>query len=280
MLFRRPDLVVGAGGYASGPAVLAAVVLGVRTMILEQNDFPGATNRWLAPRVDLVCLPSETARDRIGGHRLVTGNPVRAAFFDVPDAVSGPELSLLVVGGSRGARSINRAMTESLSALARLDPPPRIVHQTGVADETVVREAYAAYPAGRAEVTAFIDDMPDRLTAADLVVGRAGASTLAELTAAGRPAILVPYPHAADDHQRHNAESLRDAGAAVVVPDDELGGGRLGREISDLARDPERRRIMASAARGLARRGAAARIADAAQLLMHGKAPREIADVS
>ena len=270
MVRERPSLVVGSGGYVSGPAVLAAALLRVRTMVMEQNHYPGATNRWLAPLVQAVCLPSEAARPRIGGRRIVTGNPVRREFFAIAEPAAGPVPGLLVFGGSRGARSINRAMGEALPLLARLAPPPRITHQTGEADECAVREAYAAYP-GEHEVRAFFDDMPVRLAAAALVVCRAGASTLSELCAAGRAAILVPYPHAADDHQRRNAEVLQDAGAALVVDDAALAGTRLAHAITTLLADAARLRAMGRAARGLAQPDAAARIADVADELLGGR---------
>ncbi len=247
----RPDLVVGVGGYASGPAVLAATWTGMKTMVLEQNHFPGATNRWLASRVDAVCLPSEDARERLGGIGIVTGNPVRAEFFETAPPPLDSRLSLLVFGGSRGAHSINRAMSAIVPELAGLDPAPRIVHQCGEADADAVREAVRAYPEGLYEVHVFLDDMPARLAAADLVVCRAGASTLAELTAAGRPAILIPYPHAADDHQRHNAETIARVGAARVVTDAELDDGRLVGVLEELLADREVLRRMGACARRL-----------------------------
>ncbi len=270
---RRPRLVVGVGGYASGPAVLAARLLRLPTMVMEQNHFPGATNRFLAPRVDAVCVPSEEARRRLGNIGIVTGNPVRREFAAIGPPPGGPDLRLLVFGGSRGARSINRALTAALPALRSLKPPPSIVHQTGAEDEAWVAEAHRGYVPGRSEVRAFLDDMPARLAAADLVVCRAGATTLAELAAAGRPAILVPYPHAADDHQRLNAEAVERAGAAVVLLDRELEGERFAFLVVRLALDPERRRRMAEAARSLAKPHAASRIADVADRLLEGREP-------
>ena len=264
----RPGLVVGVGGYASGPAVLAAVLLRVRTMVLEQNHFPGATNRWLAPRVDEVCVPSEAARERLGGRGIVTGNPVRAEFASIGEPPLGAVASLLVFGGSRGARSLNRAMTAALERLAGAPVPPRICHQTGPDDEAAVRAAYGAYPAERCEVLPFLHDMPARLAAADLVVCRAGASTLSELAVAGRASILVPYPHAADDHQRHNAEAMQAAGAAVMLRDAELDGERLARTILDLTTDRERLREMGRAARRLGRPRATEEIAGVAERLL------------
>lgn len=275
MLRARPDLVIGVGGYASGPGVLAAKFLRVPTMILEQNDFPGATNRWLAPWVDAVCLPSEAAGARIGGRTFVTGNPVRREFFEIAEAQETGALELLVFGGSRGAASINHAVVSALEGLARIEPAPRIVHQTGADDEESVRSAYErAYPRERFEVRAFLDDMPARLAWAGLVLCRAGALTLAELCAAGRPAILVPYPHASDDHQRHNAEALCRAGAAEMLPDPELSG-ELAAAIGRLAADGDRRRAMGRSARALARPDAVRRIADLAERLIGGRLDRK-----
>jgi UDP-N-acetylglucosamine--N-acetylmuramyl-(pentapeptide) pyrophosphoryl-undecaprenol N-acetylglucosamine transferase len=266
----RPRLVVGVGGYASGPAVLAAWLLRVPTMLMEQNHFPGATNRWLAPRADAVCVPSEAAKARLHGIGLVTGNPVRKEFTTIGPPPGGDRMALLVFGGSRGARSINRAMVGALPALSRMTPPPRIVHQTGPQEHASVAQDYAAHPELSADVRPFLDDMPAQLAAADLVVCRAGATTLAELAAAGRPAILVPFPHAADDHQRANAEAVRDAGAARVIEDRDLHGARCATEINALAGDPSLRLRMAAAARTLARPDAAERIADVADALLDG----------
>jgi UDP-N-acetylglucosamine--N-acetylmuramyl-(pentapeptide) pyrophosphoryl-undecaprenol N-acetylglucosamine transferase len=265
---QRPDLVVGVGGYASGPAVLAASWSKVPTMVMEQNHFPGATNRWLAPRVRAVCVPSADARERLDGVGIVTGNPVRSAFFETGDAPSADRLSILIFGGSRGARSINRAISAGVDRLAHLDPAPRIVHQTGEADADTVREAAREYPAGLYEVHPFLDDMPARLAAADLVVCRAGASTLSELTAAGRPAVLVPYPHAADDHQRHNAESIEKVGGARVVTDDKLNEGRLLDVVEALLADREALHRMGQASRTLARPDATGKIVDVARELL------------
>jgi UDP-N-acetylglucosamine--N-acetylmuramyl-(pentapeptide) pyrophosphoryl-undecaprenol N-acetylglucosamine transferase len=273
---RRPAVVIGVGGYASGPAVLAARLLGVRTMLMEQNHYPGTTNRWLAPWADAVCVPSEAARARLRGIGIVTGNPVRREFQTIGASPAGARLSLLVFGGSLGARSINRAMIAALPRLAALAPPLRLVHQTGTDEHDAVARAYAEHPALDAQVLPFLEDMPARLAAADLVVCRAGATTLSELAAAGRAAILVPFPHAADDHQRLNAEAVRDAGAAVLIRDQDLEGGGLAREIADLAGDRVRRDRMASAARALAMPDAAEAIADVADALMRGEKVRRV----
>ena len=280
LLAARPDLVIGVGGYASGPAVLAATLLRLKTMVMEQNHYPGATNRWLAPRVDEVCVPSDAARERLGGRGVVTGNPVRSEFTRIGEPTLGPVPSVLVFGGSRGAHSINVAMGQAVERLARTDAPPRICHQTGAEDESSVIEAYRGYPEERREVLAFIDDMPARLAAADLVVCRAGASTLSELAAAGRAAILVPYPHAADDHQRHNAETMQSAGAAVVLRDAELDGERLAQRIVELTGDRDRLRAMGRAARQLGRPRATSAIAGVAEALIAGGSAERGADVS
>jgi len=268
---RRPGLVVGAGGYASGPAVLAAWLLRVPTMLMEQNHFPGATNRWLAPRADAVCVPSEAAKSRLRGIGLVTGNPVRPEFTAIGPPPNAARMALLVFGGSRGARSINRAMVAALPQLAAMTPPPRIVHQTGPEEHADVARGYAGYPGLNADVRPFLDDMPQQLADADLVVCRAGATTLAELAAAGRPAILVPFPFAADDHQRANAEAVRDAEAAVVIEDRDFDGVRCAAEIATLANDRSLSLRMAEASRTLARPDATARICGVAEILLDGK---------
>jgi UDP-N-acetylglucosamine--N-acetylmuramyl-(pentapeptide) pyrophosphoryl-undecaprenol N-acetylglucosamine transferase len=275
-LARRPSLVIGVGGYASGPAVLAAWILRIDTMLMEQNHFPGATNRWLAPLADAVCVPSSAAKDRLGGRGTVTGNPVRPEFAAIGPPPGGARASILVFGGSRGARSVNHAMVAALPALASMPVPPRIVHQTGPADHDTVAAAYAAHPALSAVVLPFLDDMPARLAAADFAVCRAGATTLAELAAAGRPAILVPYPNAADDHQSLNADAVRDAGAALVLRDAEIDGPKLAATIATLASDRELCARMGASARTLARTDAAQRIADIAESLLGA---REATDV-
>ncbi len=150
--------------------------------------------------------------ERLGGIGIVTGNPVRAEFARIGAPPDGAALRVLAFGGSRGARSLNRALAAALPELARLAEPPILVHQTGPDDIVPAQAGARSYPEGRYEARAFLDDMPQRMAAADLVVCRAGATTLAELAAAGRPAILVPYPFAADDHQRHNAEAMQATG--------------------------------------------------------------------
>jgi UDP-N-acetylglucosamine--N-acetylmuramyl-(pentapeptide) pyrophosphoryl-undecaprenol N-acetylglucosamine transferase len=254
----RPSLVIGVGGYASIPGVVAAATLGVPTALLEPDARPGLANRALArlSRIVFVQFEEAVAQFPSGKARRV-GLPVRS----MPRSTEPPDpsgaLRLLVLGGSQGAHSINRAICSSLDQLGERDGF-RITHQTGERDLTEVREAYQR--AGiDAVVVAFLDDLPERLTRAGLVVARAGAATVSELCAAGVPSILLPYPHAASDHQMANARSLEREGACVVVPDAEADR-RLASEIRTLAQDAERRRRMAEAARRQATPDAAEQI--------------------
>jgi UDP-N-acetylglucosamine--N-acetylmuramyl-(pentapeptide) pyrophosphoryl-undecaprenol N-acetylglucosamine transferase len=265
----RPDVVLGVGGYASGPVLAAARLLGCRTAIMEQNAVPGLTNRWLGRVVDRVFTAFEPApgASPFPARKVVrTGNPIRGAFRALPSrpAAHDRRLHLLVFGGSAGARRINEAMVAALPGLAAWHGRLAILHQTGEGPQADVEAGYRAAGWGTeaAEVRAFIDDMAAAYAWADLVVCRAGAGTVAELTAVGRPALLVPYPFAADDHQEANARALVEAGAAVRVRDEELSGDRLAAEIAALAADPARRATMAAAARRLGEPAAADRLVD------------------
>ena len=262
----RPEAVLGVGGYAGGPVVLVAALLGVRTVILEPNAKPGFTNRVLRPVVDrAACGYPETLR-AFGGKGVLTGNPVRGGFASLPRKVHAPPFTLLAFGGSQGSRVLNRALLAALPRLPAADRL-RIVHQTGEDMHGEMTAAYAA--AGReAEVLPFLDDMERRFAEADLVCSRSGATTCAELTAAGKAAVLVPFARAADDHQRRNAQALEAAGAARVVEEGDLTGGSLARTIGDLVDQPERIEAMEDAARKLGRPDAAAPVAD----LLEGKA--------
>lgn len=260
----RPRAVLGIGGYAGGPVALVAALMGVRTVILEPNATPGFTNRVLRPFVKAAACAYSPALAHYPGKGVLTGNPVRGGF--VPRATSrgeGPR-TLLVFGGSQGSRVLNRAMT---AALPSLPGPERlqIVHQTGPAMLAEVEGEYAK--AGRAaEVRAFLDDMPARFAAADLVVCRSGATTCAELTAAGKAAILVPFALAADDHQKVNAQALESAGAAVMIEEKNLSGTALAAAIAKAIDDPAALSAMERAALALARPDAAARVADLLEL--------------
>jgi UDP-N-acetylglucosamine--N-acetylmuramyl-(pentapeptide) pyrophosphoryl-undecaprenol N-acetylglucosamine transferase len=256
----RPRAVLGIGGYAGGPVTLLAALLGVRAILLEPNARPGFTNRVLRPFVERAACAYEEARAYFGRKGVLTGNPVRGGFAAMPRREHRAPLTLLAFGGSQGSRVLNDALVAALKALPGPDRL-RLVHQTGPAMHEAVAAAYRA--AGReAEVRPFLDDMAARFAQADLVLSRSGATTCAELTAAGRAAILVPFARAADDHQRTNARALAAAGAARVVEEHELAGGALARAIGDLVAAPERLAAMEEAARRLGRPDAAARVAD------------------
>jgi UDP-N-acetylglucosamine--N-acetylmuramyl-(pentapeptide) pyrophosphoryl-undecaprenol N-acetylglucosamine transferase len=271
---RRPHLVIGVGGYSSGPVVLVAAIRGVPTMLLEQNAVPGLTNRLLAPFVNAAAVTYESTQAYFGSKAFVSGNPVRPEFLkgveteaesDAPGAAAGPRV--LVFGGSQGAHAINVAMVEAAEKLAARAPDLRLTHQTGERDVEMVRAAYRE--AGlAAEVAPFFDDMGRRLGWADLIVCRAGASTLAEISAAGKAAILIPLPAATDDHQRRNAEALAAVGAADVLLQSDLSGCTLARRILMLAADRDSRMRMSAAALRMARPGAARTIVDRALQLV------------
>lgn len=261
---RSPDVVLGVGGYSSGPVVLLAALRGMPTMVIEQNAVPGLTNRWLARVVRAAAVTYDETRRFFGTRGFVAGNPVRPEFFTAvrtprPDA--GPRV--LILGGSQGAHAINLAMVAAAPELVRRHPGVALVHQTGARDLEIVRTAYG--DAGvDARVEAFLDPVVDEVTAATLVIGRAGATTLAELAAAGRPAVLVPLPTATDDHQRRNAQVLADAGAAVVIDERDLTGPRLAGTVADLLDDRRVLDRMAEAVQVFATPDAAARIVDRA----------------
>ena len=253
------DVVVGVGGYASFPVVVAAWLRRVPTVLLEQNAHPGLANRVLARLARRVCTTfAEAERYFPAGKVVLTGNPVR--LFAAPVASARHGFTLLVFGGSQGAHRLNAAMAEAAAALRDALPGLRIIHQTGAADCAALRATYERLGV-TAEVREFIDDMGAAYAAADVVVCRAGATTVAELTALGKPAILVPYPFAADDHQRANASVLEGHGAAMMILDRALTGAALAQTVSELARDPGRLARMGDAARRLARPDAAARVA-------------------
>jgi len=272
----RPALVAGVGGYASVAVVLAARLRRIPTVLLEQNVIPGAANRTLARIAQRVCVGfAESVGYFPVGRAVHTGNPVRAGLLH--RAVRAPEvertrLGLLVFGGSAGARQVNRAVLEALRILGPSVRSLEIVHQTGTADVDEVRAGYAALERP-ARVEAFIADMGTAYAGADIVVARAGAMSCAEITAVGLPAILVPYPHAADDHQRANAEVLVRAGAAEMILDRELSGERLAEALGALVRDPERRARMATQARACGIPDAAERVASECMRLARACVP-------
>src|SRR6202161_294499 len=263
-----PDVVIGVGGYASGPAMLAAVVKHIPTLAFEPNVVPGFANRVIARFVSAAAVHfQETAK--YFRHAEVTGVPVRQAVFEI--AVSewnkrrGETPTLLVFGGSQGAHAINEAMIRCLPVLQQEAPGIHIIHQTGERDYNDALAAYKHLRESAAsftfEVFKFIEDMPAAFARADLVVCRSGASTVAEITAAGKPAVFVPFPRAADDHQRVNAQALERAGAAVVAEETKLERVWLADTLAALLADPGRLQRISQAARKLAHPDAAADIA-------------------
>ena len=261
---RRPRVVVGVGGYSSGPVVLAAALRGIPTLLLEQNAVPGLTNRLLARWVRAAAVTYEQTLSYFGGRGFVAGNPVRAEFLAPPapiDTRPPGVLRVLILGGSQGAHAVNVAMVAAAPRLVRLHPGLEVVHQTGERDLAAVREGYRrAGVAARTEP--FLDAVAREMIAADLVVCRAGATTLAELAASARPAVLVPFPAATDDHQRRNARLLVDAGAAAMVEERSLTGESLADVAGALLADAERRDAMGGAMHRFATPEAAARIVD------------------
>jgi UDP-N-acetylglucosamine--N-acetylmuramyl-(pentapeptide) pyrophosphoryl-undecaprenol N-acetylglucosamine transferase len=265
----RPEAVLGVGGYAGGPIVLMAALLGVRTVILEPNAKPGFTNKVLTPFVRHAACAYESARAAFGSRGVITGNPVRGGFASIPRKEHRSPTTLLAFGGSQGSRVINEALVAALPHLPGADRL-RIVHQSGAAGHAAISAAYGV--AGRAaEVLPFLDDMEKRFAEADLVLCRSGATTCAELTAAGKAAILVPFARSADDHQKKNAEEMQEAGAALMVEEKGLSGETLAMSLRELMDDPTRLEAMETASRRLGRPDAAARVAD---LLLPPEAPR------
>ena len=256
----EPDVVVGVGGYASGPMLLQATRMKIPTLIHEQNACPGLTNRLLAGRVRRVCLSfSEGECPFNRGHLVMTGNPVRSGMRDCP-AIPDGNPTVLIFGGSRGARAINQVVVKMLGQLEDWRGKLTIQHQTGEDDYEEVRRGYEEAGWDTSGVTPFIQNMAAAYASAHLVVCRAGATSVAELTACGRPAILVPYPYAAGDHQSANARALAKRGAALMIPQNDLNEELLARIVRDLLQDRERLLSMATMARSLAHPDAAEKI--------------------
>jgi UDP-N-acetylglucosamine--N-acetylmuramyl-(pentapeptide) pyrophosphoryl-undecaprenol N-acetylglucosamine transferase len=254
----RPDVVIGVGGYASGPAMLAAILRRLPTLVFEPNFVPGFANRLVAQLVSGAAVHfAETGR--YFRRCEVTGVPVREAFFQIAGTHAGNP-TLLVFGGSQGAHAINQVVMDSVADLRQRVPGIHIVHQTGERDYNDAQAAYANF-GGSVEVHRFIDDMPGLFARADLLVCRSGASTVAEVTAAGKPAVFVPFPRAADDHQKRNAEALERAGAAVMLEESKLNRESLVDAVSSLFSEPSRLKTMREAARKLSHPNAARDIA-------------------
>jgi UDP-N-acetylglucosamine--N-acetylmuramyl-(pentapeptide) pyrophosphoryl-undecaprenol N-acetylglucosamine transferase len=259
---QRPAAVFSMGGYVAGPAMLAAWLRRIPIVLAEPNAVAGMTNRWMARFVDRALLSfPEAAAQFPRGKTELAGLPVREEFFSIPPKKKGERLTLLVTGGSRGSRRLNQAARESWPLFRQAAFPVRFLLQSGQEEHAALAREFAASGL-EGEVAPFILDMPAVFAIADLVVCRAGAGAVAELTAAGRPAILVPFPFAAGQHQLRNAEALAAVGAARLVPDPEFTGERLFREVTALASEEDLLERMGQAARALARPRAAARTAD------------------
>jgi UDP-N-acetylglucosamine--N-acetylmuramyl-(pentapeptide) pyrophosphoryl-undecaprenol N-acetylglucosamine transferase len=271
LTLRKPDIVIGVGGYSSGPIVLLAALRRIPTVVLEPNAVPGLTNRLLAPFVRAAAVSYDVTLPFFKRKGFVSGNPVRREFLAVgaqsPSETPASPLRVLIFGGSQGAHAINMAAVEAAAELARAATPLAFVHQTGERDLEMVREGYR-HAGLAARVEPFLFEMDREMSVADLIVCRAGAATLAEVTAAGRPAILVPLPTATDDHQRRNAQTMAKVGAARVLDQRDLTGARLAAEVLSLANNPDERVRMAAAARRVARPDAARTIADRALALI------------
>lgn len=251
----EPDVVVGAGGYVSGPVLLTAALMRIPTLVMDSNALPGFTNRRLAPFVAKAALTFDEALPYFGKKGIVTGNPVRQEFFEIEPKQRGEKINLLIFGGSQGARAINNAMTDALKLLP--EEKLQITHQTGESDFEKIKEDYRRNGWETADVRPYISDMVAEFEKSDLIICRAGATSCAEIAAAGRAALMIPLPTAADDHQRKNAEALEKAGAAKMILQKDLTGGALASEITNLINAPAKISAMGTAAKRLARADAA-----------------------
>lgn len=266
-----PALVLGMGGYSAGPACLAAKFLGLKTAIHEQNSYPGLTNRLLSRIVDRIFISFETSREGFKPRpSVLTGNPVRNELFtsDGKKAEHSDRFTILVVGGSQGARAVNRAFAEALVSLNKKGKYPEVIHQTGKIDHEQVLEDYRCKNL-KGEVVPFIEDMVNAYNRADLVVSRAGATTVFELAASGKPSVLIPYPHAANNHQEMNALSLVKAGGAEMIRQKDLTGEVMARVLTKYMDDRQALNEMGKNAQKIGRPDAAKIIVD--QLLEMAK---------
>jgi UDP-N-acetylglucosamine--N-acetylmuramyl-(pentapeptide) pyrophosphoryl-undecaprenol N-acetylglucosamine transferase len=262
-IFRRHNFgaALGVGGYASGPMMLLAAMHRIPSVIFEPNVEPGFTNRVLARLATRIAVASQETAARFGSRATVTGCPVRQEFFAVPPKDHRAPFNLLITGGSRGALPINRTVVDSLDRLLPRKNELFIVHQTGERDYNAVRVAYARRQF-QAEVVPFIENMAERFAQADLIVCRSGAITVAEVSASGRAAIFIPFGASTDAHQTRNAQVMQNAGAARLLPQDELTPERLTNEIFSLLDQPRRISEMEDRARSLARPRAVEDIVD------------------
>jgi UDP-N-acetylglucosamine--N-acetylmuramyl-(pentapeptide) pyrophosphoryl-undecaprenol N-acetylglucosamine transferase len=257
-----PQVVIGVGGYASGPAMAAAILGRIPTLAFESNYVPGFANKIVGRWVSAAAVHFEQTTRYFRNARVV-GVPVRPEFFSVPPLEANHRPTLLVFGGSQGAHAINLAVTEAVPLVLRQIPDLQVIHQTGERDYNDVQAAYARAGTS-AEVSAFIDKMPEAFSRAGLVICRSGASTVAEIAAAGKPAIFIPFPRATDDHQRRNAEAFANAGAARLMIESELSPEKLADAVVKLLSGLAPLQEMAAKAKALGHPNAAAEVAEMA----------------
>ncbi len=267
----RPHLSIGVGGYASGPLILLAALLGFPTMIQEQNVYPGATNRILSKFARISAVSFGETRRYLKGKTVVTGNPVRPGFYRIKRGIKEKgRFHLLIFGGSQGAHIINKNMVEALAYLKEYRSLLQIVHQTGEREHKMIAEAYQSM-GFKARIEPYIYDIIPHYDRADLVVCRSGATTIAELTAAGKASVLIPIAASAGEHQLRNARSLANSGAAVVIEEQELNGRLLAEQIIALMKNPTRLQQMEYNSHQLGQRQAAEVMANLALELMGGE---------
>src|SRR5438552_1414571 len=257
----KPDAVIGVGGYASFPMLSAAILGAYPRIIMEQNAIPGLANRALGKWVDFAAVTDTRTQSYFGDRAVVTANPVRGEFKSNPPKPHKAPYTVLIFGGSQGAQSINRAVMDALRGLFDWKNQLRFVHQTGERQLDEVKNAYAV-KGFQADVRTFFNTVQEQYAAADLIVSRSGATTVAEIKAAGRAAILIPFPFAADDHQMKNALAMAEEDAAVVIANADLSGDRLAAAIEEFVRHPERLKQMEINARRIAILDAEKRIVD------------------
>ena len=267
----KPDIVIGVGGYSSGPTLLIAALRRTPTMIVEPNAMPGFTNRVLAWFVDAAALSFADAQRYFGSRGVVTGNPVRVDFARLAKKQRAEKLHVLIFGGSQGAHAINTAVIEALPLMASNRDRFSFTHQTGERDYESVKEGYVAAGFGQAaDVRPFIHDMADQFERADVLICRSGATTVAEVAAAGKAAIFIPFPFATDDHQRKNAEAFVRVGAGRMILQKDLTARRLAQELTRLIENPGEIDRMEEESRGLARIDSTERAVDLAMALVIG----------
>ena len=279
----RPDAVIGLGGYASFGPVLAGSFLSLPTVIMEQNAVPGLANRILSRVADIICV---TYHESIAffpkNKTYITGNPVRQGIltahkesaYELFDLERG-RFTVFVFGGSLGARKINNAICNAFNYIHDMREKIQFIHQTGKSDYDAVRETYRKW-GFKGTLAPFIHRMPEAYAVADLVISRAGATTLAELTAVGRASLLIPYPHAAGHHQEQNAERLSEMGAARIIHDHELDGETLANQVRELYENPGIRTEMARSCRSLGRPDAAHKVVEIVMSLVKRKEQRVV----